>query len=129
MTESQMGLILKNPTTKKALVLMQKFAEMELQYKDLKKEAEEASETIKEAMIDHGIDKINIDIDGITGFITLATRTSYKAEDIESVDAQYIEPTLDTDKIKAQETLYGQIPAGVQKATTQYIIKKIKMEK
>lgn len=129
MTANQSNSLVKNPNTKKALAVLQKFATLETQYKALEKEAKAATKLIKEAMIAGGVNKIDIDLDNFTGYITLAERTSYKAEDINEVAAEYTKPTLDTDKVKAQATLTGELPAGVVEFKTQYITKKFKVVK
>jgi len=129
MTANQSNSLVKNPNTKKALAVLQKFAALETQYKTLEKEAKAATELIKEAMIAQGVQKIDVDLPGLTGYITLAERTSYKAEDLSEVAEEYLKPALDTDKVKAQATLTGQLPAGVIETKTQYITKKFKAEK
>lgn len=129
MTANQSNSLVKNPNTKKALAVLQKFAALETQYKTLEKEAKAATELIKEAMIAQGVQKIDVDLPGLTGYITLAERTSYKAEDLSEVAEEYLKPALDTDKVKAQATLTGQLPAGVIESKTQYITKKFKAVK
>ena len=129
MTANQSNSLVKNPNTKKALAVLQKFATLETQYKSLEKDAKAATELIKEAMINQGVQKIDIDLPGLTGYITLAERTSYKAEDLEEVADEFKKPTLDTDKVKAQATLTGELPAGVVESKTQYITKKFKAVK
>lgn len=129
MTEKQTNALVKNPNTKKAIAVLQKFAIKEAEYKALEKESKQAAELIKQAMIDQGIEKVSIDMPGLTGFITLAERINYKAEDLEDVDEEYLKPALDTDKIKAQVTLTGELPDGVEESRTNYIIKKFKVEK
>lgn len=127
MTETQSNVLVKNPNTKKAIAVLQKFASLETQYKAAEKEAKEATELIKQAMIDAGVPKIDIDLPNLTGYITLAERTNYKADDLSEVDEQYTKPALDTDKVKAQHTLTGELPAGVTESKTQYITKKFKV--
>lgn len=129
MTANQSNSLVKNPNTKKALAVLQKFATLETQYKALEKEAKAATELIKEAMIAQGVQKIDVDIPGLTGYITLAERTSYKAEDLSEVADEYLKPALDTDKVKAQAVLTGALPAGVIESKTQYITKKFKAVK
>ena len=129
MTANQSNSLVKNPNTKKALAVLQKFAALETQYKTLEKEAKAATELIKEAMIAQGVQKIDVDLPGLTGYITLAERTNYKAEDLSEVAEEYLKPALDTDKVKAQATLTGQLPAGVIESKTQYITKKFKAVK
>lgn len=106
----------------KSLVALRKFAAAEAELKELKAKHDEVVEQIKEAMIANGVTKI----DGDWGYITLAERTSYKAEDIMQVPRKFIKPTLDTSKVKAEATLTGKLPAGVSESTTQYITKKLK---
>ena len=85
MTANQSAQLVKNPNTKKAIAVLQKFAATEAAYKAAEKEAKEASELIKEAMIEAGVPKIEIDLPGLTGYITLAERTNYRAADISEV--------------------------------------------
>lgn len=129
MTANQSNQLVKNPNTKKAIAVLRKFAELETQYKALEKEAKAATEQIKDAMIEANVPKIDIDMPGLTGYITLAERISYKAEDISEVDEQYTKRALDTDKVKAQATLTGQLPVGVVESKSQYITKRFKVEK
>ena len=129
MTANQSNSLVKNPNTKKALAVLQKFATLETQYKALEKDAKAATELIKEAMINQGVQKIDIDLPGLTGYITLAERTTYKVEDLSEVAEKYLKPALDTDKVKAEAVLTGQLPAGVVESKTQYITKKFKAVK
>lgn len=126
MTANQSAILVKNPHTKKAMAVLTKFAKLETQYKAMEKEAKAATELIKEAMIAGGVEKVTIDMPGWEGYITLAERTNYKAEDLSEVADEYLKPALDTDKVKAQAVLTGQLPAGVTESKTQYITKKIK---
>ena len=127
MTTNQSAQLVKNPNTKKAMAILAKFAKKELAYKEAEKEAKVATDLIKEAMIAGGVDKITVDIPGFEGYITLAERTNYKAEDISEVAEEYTKPTLDTEKVKAQAVLTNQLPAGVVESKTQYITKKFKV--
>lgn len=126
MTENQSNQLVKNPNTKKAIVILQKFAAKEATYKAAEKEAKEATELIKQAMIEAGVPKIEIDLPELTGYITLAERTNYKIEDVDKISPEYLKKALDTDKVKAQATLTGELPAGVVENKTQYITKKFK---
>lgn len=130
MTTNQSATIIKNPNTKKAVAALKKYAKLEVQLKAAEKEAKEANETIKQAMIDAGVERIEFDAEltGISGYITLATRKNYKVIDIDELDDQFKSLKADTDKIKAQHTLTGELPAGVETSETQYITKKIKLE-
>ncbi len=127
MTANQSAQLVKNPNTKKAMAVLARFAKKELAYKEAEKEAKAATELIKEAMIAGGVDKVTIDIPGFTGYITLAERTTYKAEDLSEVSDEYLKQALDTDKVKAQAVLSGQLPAGVVESKTQYVTKKFKV--
>lgn len=131
MTANQSSQLVKNPNTKKAVAVLRKYADLEEQLKDAKKEAEAATATIKEAMIEQGVDKITFDPEatGVEGYITLAERVSYKAEDIMEVEAKYLKSVLDTDKVKAETVLTGKLPDGIEESKTQYITKKIKVVK
>ena len=128
MTTNQTNAIIKNPNTKKAIAVLSKFAKLEADYKDMEKESKEASKLIQEAMIENGVEKINFDpATGIEGFITLAERVGYKADDIDEVDDQFKKSALDTTKIKAQATLTGELPEGISETRSHYIIKKFKV--
>lgn len=114
------------------MAVLQKFAKLENEYKAAEKEAKAATELIKNAMIEAGVPKIDIDMPGLTGYITLAERTNYKLEEgvtIKELPEQYSKRVLDTDKVKAEAVLTGQLPAGVAESKTQYITKKFKVEK
>lgn len=130
MTENQSNAIIKNPNTKKAIAALKKYAKLEIQLKDAEAEAKEANETLKQAMIDGGIDKITFDpeLTGISGYITLATRKNYKVVDEDELSDEFKTLSPDTAKIKASEVLTGELPAGVEISETQYITKKIKLE-
>lgn len=106
----------------KSLVALRKFAAAEAQLKVLKEQHDAVIEQIKQAMIDNDVQKIS----GDWGFITLAERTNYKAEDISEVPAKFTKKTLDTAKVKAEATLTGKLPKGVEESKTQYITKKLK---
>jgi len=106
----------------KSLVALRKFAAVEAELKVLKAKHDEVIEKVKQAMIDNNVTKI----DGDWGYITLAERTTYKAEDLDAVDEKYLKPTLDTAKVKAEAVLTGALPEGVSESKTQYITKKLK---
>lgn len=129
MTANQTSQLVKSPGTKKAIIILQKFAAKEAAYKAAEKEAKEATELIKNAMIEADVPRIEIDVPGLTGYITLAERTNYRAENIDEVDEEFTKPTLDTEKVKAQHVLTGELPAGIVESKTQYITKKFKVEK
>lgn len=128
MTQKQSTQLVKSPNTKKALQTLKRFAELEAEYKALEKESKKATELIKDTMIEQGIDKVNIDMPGLTGYITLAERVSYKAEDLDMVEDKYLKSALDTSKVKAEVVLTGKLPEGVTETRTQYITKKLKTE-
>lgn len=131
MTEKQSNSIVKNPNTKKAVAVLKRYAKAEATLKALEKEAKAANEEIKQAMIDQGVDRIEFDPEltgGVSGYITLAERTSYKVTDEDELDETLKTLSPDTKKIKAHHTLTGELPEGVELNTTQYITKKIKVE-
>ena len=131
MTTNQSNSIVKNPNTKKAVAVLKRYAQAEATLKALEKEAKAATDEIKQAMIDQGVEKITFDPEltgGISGYITLAERVTYKADDIMEVEAKYLKSVLDTDKVKAEATLSGKLPDGVSVSKTQYVTKKIKLE-
>lgn len=106
----------------KSLVALRKFVALESQLKEAKEQHDAVIEKIKNAMIANGVQRI----DGDWGYITLAERTIYKAEDIDRVSPEYLKKALDTSRVKAQAVLTGQLPAGVTESKTQYITKKLK---
>lgn len=126
MTANQSAMLVRNPHTKKAMAALTKFARLESEYKAAEKEAKAATELIKEAMISAGTDRVTIDMPGWEGYITLAERTTYKAEDLDEIADEFLKPALDTEKVKAQAVLTGELPAGVTESKTQYITKKFK---
>ena len=130
MTTNQSATIIKNPNTKKAVAALKKYAKLEVQLKAAEKEAKEANETIKQAMIDAGVERIEFDpeLTGISGYITLATRKNYKVVDADELPDEFKTLRPDTAKVKAHEVLTGELPAGVETSETQYITKKIKLE-
>lgn len=129
MTANQSSSIIKNPNTKKSIAALKKYAKLESQIKAAEKEAKTAMDQLKQAMIDGGVDKLTFDpeLTGIKGYITLATRKNYKVADLDELDDQFKKLAADTDKIKAQHTLTGELPAGVTESETQYITKKIEV--
>lgn len=129
MTTNQSAAIIKNPNTKKAVAALKRYAKAEAQLKALAKGAEQATAELKQAMIDANVPRIEFDpeLSGIKGYITLATRKNYKVTDIDELDDQFKSLKADTDKIKAQHTLTGELPAGVETSETQYITKKIEL--
>ena len=106
----------------KSLVALRKFAKAEAELKELKAKHDAVVAQIQEAMIANNVTKI----DGDWGYITLAERTSYKADDLSAVPQEFIKPSLDTTKVKASATLTGVLPNGVTESKTQYITKKLK---
>ena len=128
MTTKQSTAIVKNPHTKKAIAVLQKFAAKEAEFKKLEAEKKEAEATIRDAMIESGVEKIDIDLPNVTGYITLVERVTYKADDIDAVPEKFTKTVkaLDTDKVKAAAVLSDDLPKGVSKNVTQYITKKFK---
>lgn len=106
----------------KSLVALRKFAAAEAQLKVLKEQHDKVIDQIKQAMVENGVQKIS----GDWGYITLAERVSYKAPDLSEVAPRFLKKTLDTTKVKAEATLKGELPKGVEETKTQYITKKLK---
>lgn len=130
MTANQSSQLVKNPQTKKAIAVLERYAKAEAALKSLEAEVKDATELIKEAMIAGGVDKITLDSETLQGYITLAERTNYKLAEgvgIDELPEQYSKRVLDTDKVKAEQTLTGNLPAGIETSKTQYITKKIKL--
>jgi phospholipase/lecithinase/hemolysin len=126
MTANQSEILVNHPNTKKALAVLKKFAKMEAKYKELEAAKKEAETQIRDAMIAAGVTKITIDQPGLSGYITLAQRTSFIAPDLDAVPADFHKKTLDTAKVKSYATLNGVLPEGVDMVKTHYIIKKFK---
>lgn len=129
MTTNQSNALVKNPNTKRAVAALKKYAKAEATLKALEKEAKAANEDIKQAMIDQGVERIEFDpeLTGLKGYITLASRKNYKVVDADELDDEFKTLSPDTAKIKAHETLTGDLPAGVEISETQYITKKIEV--
>lgn len=125
MTQNQSNQLVNNPNTKKAIAILERFALIEQQYKALEAESKQATELIKEAMVEAGVDKITLDSDTLQGYITLAERVSYEA--IGDVSDEFTKKTLDNAKVKAHATLKGDLPVNVREKKTQYITKRIKV--
>lgn len=106
----------------KSLVALKKFAQAELALKELKKQHDDVIKQVQAAMEENGITKL----EGDWGYITLAERTSYKATNIDEVAPRFLKKTLDTTKVKAEATLKGELPKGVEESKTKYITKKFK---
>lgn len=121
MTDNQAIQLAKSPATKKALAIINKFAQAEAAFKQLEIEKKEAESKLIEAMDQHGVRKI----EGDWGYITLATRKSYKA--VGEFSDEFTKKALDTKKVAAHYTLTGEMPAGVEQNETQYLTKKISL--
>lgn len=106
----------------KSLVALKKFVKAEAQLKVLKEKHDAVIEQIKEAMVANNVTKI----DGDWGYITLAERVNYKADDLDQVSEEFTKKVLDTAKIKASATLRGMLPNGIVESRTKYITKKLK---
>jgi len=91
-------------------------ATIELQ-KQLNKMESELKTELLEAMKQHDI--VSIKNDNFT--ISLVTRASYKG-DINSVPVDMLKTSLDTTKVGNYEKLYGQLPTGVDKSETEYVM-------
>jgi hypothetical protein len=97
MTTKQSDLLATKPETKKALAVLQKFAEQEKANDIVKLEGED------------------------WGYITRATRRTFKGSNNE-----FMKTVLDTTKVGAYVTLNDQLPEGVEQTETQYLTKRFK---
>jgi len=117
MTNKQSDLLVQKPETKKALAVLQKFAEQEKAFKEMEVKKKEAEATLLEAMVANDIVKL----EGDWGYITKTVRKSYKG-----TNPDFMKSVLDTTKVSAQVTLTGELPEGVEQTETPYITKKFK---
>ena len=85
--------------------------------KELAKYEQEIKDALLNAMEQHNIKKIDND----AYYVTLVPRTTYKAESLSDVDEIMRKTVLDTKKAGEYDKLYGQLPTGVTKTTTNYI--------
>jgi hypothetical protein len=120
MTDAQAIQLAKSPTTKKALAIINKFAQAEAAFKQLEVEKKEAEAKIIEAMDAHGIPKL----EGDWGTITLAARKTFRA--IGEINDEFTKKAIDTKKVGAYYTLNGDLPVGVEVNETKYLVKKLK---
>lgn len=117
MTTKQSELLAQKPETKKALAVLQKFAEQEKAFKQLATAKAEAEATLLQAMVDNDIVKL----EGEWGYITKATRRTFRG-----TNNDFMKSVLDTTKVAAHVTLNGSLPEGVTQTDTQYITKRFK---
>lgn len=125
MTTNQSELLVNHPNTKKALAVIRKFAKLEAKFKELEAAKKEAEASLRDAMIEAGVTKITIDQPGLTGYITLAQRTTFVAADLNAVPVDFHKASLDTTKVKSYATLNGVLPEGIDIVKTHYITKKL----
>lgn len=88
---------------------------------ELKKELEQYEKDIKEALLEamEANDIYSIKNDSYS--VTLATRATYKADELEAVEPKFIKPALDTKLVGDYVKLYGDLPQGVTKSESKYI--------
>jgi hypothetical protein len=91
--------------------------------KELAKYEAEIKEALTEAMIQNDIYSIKNDAYSVT----LATRATYKPSG--EFSDEFSKRVLDTTKVSAYEKLNGQMPDGVDKLETKYIMWKAKESK
>ena len=115
MTNNQSDILVTKPETKKALAVLQRFAEQEKAFKALEVAKKEAETTLLEAMIDNDVVKL----EGDWGYITRAVRRTFKGS-----NPEFMKTTLDTTKVGAYVTLNDQLPEGIEQSETNYITKK-----
>lgn len=121
MTTNQATQLATSPSTKKALATLKKFAEAEANFKQLELAKKEAEAQLIDAMDQYGVPKI----EGDWGYITLATRKSFKA--VGEVGDEFTKKALDTKKVAAHYTLNGDLPINVEVSETKYLTKKISL--
>lgn len=117
MTNKQSDLLATKPETKKALAVLQRFAQQELEFKKLEVAKKEAEATLLEAMVANDIVKL----EGDWGYITKAVRRTFKG-----FNEEFTKTVLDTTKVAAHVTLTGTLPDGVEQSETAYITKRFK---
>jgi len=83
---------------------------------------DETWKRVEEQMIEHNVKSVK----GDWGSLTIAERTTYKADDIEAVPRKFIKKTLDTKKVAAVAQLEGDLPKGVSSSVTKYLTKRLK---
>jgi len=83
--------------------------------KELAKYEEEIKEELFKAMKEHDIVSIKNDAYSVT----LATRTTFKASD--AIPTEFAKTVLDTTKVATHAKLYGEVPAGIETNTTEYL--------
>lgn len=88
---------------------------------ELKKELEQYEKDIKEALLEAMEANDIKKIDNPKYYVTLVPKTTYKAVDMAKVDPIMIKTVLDTKKAGEYDTLYGELPDGVEKKQTKYI--------
>lgn len=84
--------------------------------KELAKYEAEIKAELTQAMIDNDIYSIKNDAYSVT----LASRSTYKA-DLDILPEEYKKVVVDTTKLGTYDKLYGTVPEGVEKVETRYI--------
>lgn len=88
---------------------------------ELQKQLEKMESELKTELLDamKQYDIVSIKNDNYT--ISRAKRASYKG-DVNSVPVDMLKTSLDTTKIGNFEKLYGELPKGVEKSETEYVM-------
>ena len=88
---------------------------------ELKHQLEDQEQAIKSELMDVMEEHNLYSIHSERYTVTRATRSNYKAIDINKVNKDYIKKSLDTAKVANFEKLYGRTPAQIQKTESSYI--------
>lgn len=101
------------------LVQSPAFTEFLALQRGLQQQIDDGWAALQQLMETQGVKKIK----GDWGHITLAERRTLKA--VVQLPPRFYKKTLDTDKVRAYETMKGHLPEGVQQTTTKYLSKKV----
>lgn len=92
--------------------------------KQLEQYESEFRDILLKEMNARGIKQIKTDM--VT--VTAAERVSYSISDTDKVDKSLLKQVLDTSKVSSHVKLYGEVPSGVDKKTTDYLLWRAKKE-
>ena len=84
--------------------------------KELDKYELEIKDDLKKAMIENDVYSIKND----KYSVTLATRNTFKA--VGNIGEEYQKLVLDTSKVSDHYKIYGELPDGVEKSETKYVV-------
>lgn len=101
------------------LVQSEAFTEFLALQSSLQQQIDDGWAALQQLMEAQGVKKIK----GDWGHITLAERRTLKAD--QPLPPRFYKKVLDTDKVRAYETMKGFLPDGVSQKTTTYLSKKV----